>query len=431
MNKLSEELNSILKETAAGRLMSNQGRRFYFPKGIIAQSAEAKKSAHKANATIGMAFSQGKPLILSAVADSMPLLSPEQAVAYAPTAGIEQIRKLWQSEILKKNPSLKQENISLPVVVPGLTAGLSYTADLFLDENKVIIASDPCWDNYSLIFEERRAAKLLGIPFITDGPGLDMELIRRTVNEEAKKGQVRIIFNSPNNPAGYSPTIDEAKALKDILLKAAEGGADILVICDDAYFGLFYEDNIFPESMFSLLSDLHEKILAVKIDGPIKEDYVWGLRIGFVTFGSRGLKEEHYGALITKLMGAIRSSVSCVNTPAQHIICKSLEDERTPAERMRYREMMGKRYDKVKEFVKQNPNHPVLKPLAFNSGYFMSYNCRGVSAEALRKALLNEYGIGVISLGESCLRVAFSSLDEEDIPNVYKTIYDCAKKMAE
>ena len=431
MNKLSEELNSILKETAIGRLMSNQGRRFYFPKGIIAQSAEAKKSAHKANATIGMAFSQGKPLILSAVADSMPLLSPEEAVAYAPTAGIEQIRKLWQSEILKKNPSLKKENISLPVVVPGLTAGLSYTADLFLDENSVIISSDPCWDNYSLIFEERRAAKLLGIPFITDGPGLDLELIRRTVNEEAKKGQVRIIFNSPNNPAGYSPTRDEANALKDILLKAAEGEADILVICDDAYFGLFYEDNIYPESMFSLLSDLHERILAVKIDGPIKEDYVWGLRIGFVTFGTRGLKEEHSSALITKLMGAIRSSVSCVNTPAQHIICKSLEDERTPGERMRYREMMRKRYDKVKEFVKQNPDHPVLKPLAFNSGYFMSYNCMGVSAEALRKALLSEHGIGVISLGESCLRVAFSSLDEEDIPNVYKTIYDCARKMAE
>lgn len=430
MNTLAKELNSQLDGTVAGRLFSSLGCRLYFPRGIIAQSAEAKKSATTANATMGMAYSQGKPLMLSAVAESMPAFTAEQIVAYAPTAGIEQVRKLWKDLILQKNPSLDAGKISLPVVTTGLTSGLSTVADLFIKEGSTIISSDPCWDNYSLIFEERRGAVLRGVPFLGDGPGLDLDAIGRVIKEEAAKGQVRVILNFPNNPAGYSPTVEDAKALAGLFREAAEGGADVLVICDDAYFGLFYEDGLFTESLFSLLVDLHENVLAVKVDGPIKEDYVWGLRMGFVTFGFKGMKTEHHDALVTKLMGGIRSTVSCSNTSAQHIVIKAMEDERTPKERETFKGLLRGRYEEVKRFVNENPGHPVLTPYTFNSGYFMSFRCKGVSAEALRKELLSQHGIGVISMGEGCLRVAFSSLEKEQVYPVYKAIYDCAAKMA-
>jgi aspartate/methionine/tyrosine aminotransferase len=429
MHPLASELNSVLNGTIAGRLLSRLGSRFYFPRGIIAQSAEAKKSAHTANATIGMAYGGGRPLILSAIADSMPTLSPEQSVAYAPTAGVEQVRADWKKLILQKNPSLKAGRISLPVVVPGLTAGISFIADMFLDEGSVIVACDPCWDNYSLIFTERRGGIMKGLPFISAGPGLDLQTIGRAIREEAKTGTVRIILNFPNNPSGYSPTAAEAEALAGFCREAAEAGADVLVLCDDAYFGLFYESEIYQESVFSLLADLHERILAVKIDGPIKEDYVWGLRTGFVTFGSKGLQTEHYNALVTKLTGAIRSSVSCANTPAQHIIIKALEDPRTPVEKARFQDIMQKRYNAVKTFLAGNPGHPVLKPLPFNSGYFMCFSCQGVNAEALRQELLYRKGIGVVALGEDCLRIAFAGLDEDQIPSVYRTVYDTAASL--
>jgi aspartate/methionine/tyrosine aminotransferase len=429
MNPLAEELNAVVNGTVAGRLLSSLGSRLYFPRGIIAQSAEAKQSAHTANATIGMAFSGGKPLVLSAIADSMPTLTVEQAVAYAPTAGVEQVRADWKKLILQKNKSLNPGRISLPVVVPGLTSGISLMADLFLEEGAVIIASDPCWDNYSLIFEERRAGLLRGVPFFNGGPGLDLDAIGGAVREEAKRGAVRVILNFPNNPSGYSPTKPEAEALAGIFREAAEGGADVLVLCDDAYFGLFYENAIYQESIFSILANLHERILAVKIDGPIKEDYVWGLRTGFVTFGSRGLGQEHYNALIAKLMGAIRSSVSCANTPAQHIIIKALEDPRTPLEKTKFQDMMQRRYNAVKRFIATNPGHPALTPLPFNSGYFMSFRCENLSAETLRRELLSRHGIGTVSLGGRCLRIAFAGLDEEQIPLVYRTIYDAAASL--
>ncbi|MDR2257625.1 MAG: aminotransferase class I/II-fold pyridoxal phosphate-dependent enzyme, partial [Treponema sp.] len=204
-----------------------------------------------------------------------------------------------------------------------------------------------------------------------------------------------------------------------------------LVICDDAYFGLFYEENISKESLFVRFANLHERVLAIKVDGPIKEDYVWGLRMGFLTYGSRGLNTEHYEALVKKLMGAIRSSVSCTNTSAQYLMLKAMEDSRTPGEKKRYFKMMRGRYDAVKSFIRSHPDHPVLKPLPFNSGYFMSFYCSAVDAEALRGELLTKHGIGTISLGEHYLRVAFSGIDEELLAGVYQTIYDTAARLGE
>ena len=429
MNTLAQELNTVLDGTTAGRLLSELGKRLYFPKGIIAQSAEAKKSAHRANATIGMAYEGGRPLILSAISEGMPTLSAAESVAYAPTAGVEQARTAWKERMGVKNPSIDLGRISLPAVVPGLTAGISYTADLFLDQGTPILVSDPCWDNYGLIFADRRGAAVTEVPFFGKGARLDMGAIRKGVAAMAKTGAVRIILNFPNNPSGYSPTAEEAQELIGIIKKTAEGGADVLVICDDAYFGLSYEDDIYKESLFGPLAALHERVLAIKIDGPTKEDYVWGLRMGFVTFGSAGLSEAGYDALVKKLMGAIRSSVSCANTPAQYLMLKTLGDSRAEKEKAHYRDLLHKRYQAAKECVAAHPNHPVLQALPFNSGYFMSFRCIGIQAEALRQALLKDQGIGTIALGNAYLRVAFASVDAEQLPALYRSIYETAERL--
>ncbi|MFA6507981.1 MAG: aminotransferase class I/II-fold pyridoxal phosphate-dependent enzyme [Treponemataceae bacterium] len=425
MNALAQELNTVLDGTVAARLLSGLGKRLYFPKGIIAQSAEAKKLAHQANATIGMAYEGGRPLILSAIAESMPTLSAAEAVAYAPTAGVEQARTAWLASMAKKNPSIDPKKVSLPAVVPGLTAGISYIADLFLDEGTPILVSDPCWDNYGLIFTDRRGADVIAVPFFGKGSGLDMGSIKTAIRKAAKTGAVRIILNFPQNPTGYSISTEEAETFIALIKETAES-ADVLAIVDDAYFGLAYETGIYPESLFGRLASLHERVLAVKIDGPTKEDYVWGLRMGFVTFGSKGLNETTYDALVKKLMGTIRSSVSCANTPAQHLMLKTLADPRSAEEKKRFQHLLKKRYETVKGFIAANPTNPALESLPFNSGYFMCFRCVGISAETLRQTLLKEHGIGTIALGENYLRIAFASVEAERIPDLYKTIYETA-----
>ena len=75
-------------------------------------------------------------------------------------------------------------------------------------------------------------------------------------------------------------------------------------------------------------------------------------------------------------------------------------------------------------------DNKTLQPMPFNSGYFMSLRCNGVDAEQLRQKLLNEYGIGTVAIDNKTLRVAFSSIDEQLIEEVYSAIYNAADEMA-
>lgn len=427
INPLAQELNGILSGTAADALLSDLGTRIYFPKGIIAQSAEAKKLGKTANGTIGTTLIGGKPAILPAIQKNVPALSAGELVSYAPTAGNPDLRAQWKEKIAAKNPSLKGVNISLPVVVPGLTAGISYLADLFLDENKALLAGDPSWDNYSLIVETRRNAPFHQFPMFANG-GFNIEGFKKAVSEEAKTGAVRMLLNFPQNPSGYSPTVKEAKEICAVIREYAEKGVKMLVWCDDAYFGLNYEKDIEPQSLFAYLADMNENVLAVKIDGPTKEDFVWGFRCGFLTFGCKGMSDAQYDALVKKLMGLIRSSVSCSSTPPQSLLLRAFADPALESEKAAFRAVLESRYKAVRKFVESRKSK-ALEALPFNSGYFMSFHLNGVNAETLRQKLLNEKGIGTIAIDESTLRVAFSSLDEDKIEMVYSSIYECAEEL--
>ena len=429
IDPLAESLNNTLRPTVAYRLLSDMGQRMFFPKGIIAQGAEAKKFGKKTNATIGMAVEAGEPLILPSVKKEFAFLSAAEAVAYAPTAGNPEFRRLWKEQLIKKNPSLKDKTFSIPVVTPGLTAGISYICDLFLSSKDTLLTTDPSWDNYSLIAETRCNAKLERFQLFTE-TGFNRPAFEEAVKKQAAKGSLRLLLNFPQNPSGYSPTTEEEAFITSVLLDIAKQGTDILVLVDDAYFGLNYEPNIAPESLFASLCNLHENIFAVKIDGPTKEDFAWGFRAGFLTFGSKDMVEEQYEALIRKLMGIIRSSVSCGSTPAQSIMIRTINNPKIESEKKKIRLILEERYRLVRNFVDTRKDSKVLTPLPFNSGYFMCFKCHGIDAEDLRNKLLHEYQIGTIALGSEYLRIAFSSIDSDLIEEVYSTVYKAAEELA-
>lgn len=433
MNKLAVELNEALKGTSAAALFSTLATRMYFPRGIISQGGEAKKFASVANGTIGTTIIDGEPAILPSLHKSAPNLDARELVAYAPTAGLPAMRDAWKAQQIKKNPLLAKKTTSLPVVVPGLTAGISYVADLFIDEDKPLIASDPSWDNYELVCAARR-----GSPFHTfsmfsqNERGEDIFNIaglEEAISEDCKEfGSARVILNFPQNPSGYSPRHDEVERIISILKTQADRGKKLLVISDDAYFGLNYEENIEKQSLFSYLCDASENILAVKIDGPTKEDFAWGFRCGFLTFGCKGWTDVHYEALTKKLMGVIRSSVSCSPTPSQSMILRSFQDPNNEAEKQAFFKVLKTRYDAVRAFVDTHKSSKI-RALPFNSGYFMSFHTDTIDAEALREKLLYDKGIGTISIDKNTLRVAFSSIERDKIEEVYQAIYDTAQGM--
>ena len=128
-------------------------------------------------------------------------------------------------------------------------------------------------------------------------------------------------------------------------------------------------------------------------------------------------------------MGAIRSSVSCSSTPSQNIILKALAEPSIEKEKLELFKMLKARYKAVRKFV-DGRKSGALEALPFNSGYFMSFTMHGIDAEELRSHLLNESGIGTISIDSKTLRVAFSSIDEDKIESVYEKIYTTAEDLA-
>jgi aspartate/methionine/tyrosine aminotransferase len=430
LNPLAEDLNGAIEERAPAvmRMLSSLGRQLYFPKGILTQSAEAKQKATRFNATIGEARELHRSMGLPAITRHLVEVSPEDALPYAPSYGRVDLRSAWLEEVKEKNPSLQGVPVSMPVVTSGITHGLSTVADMFVDEGDVVLLPDQLWDNYSLIFGVKRGAQIETYPLIDLEEGFNLRGLQSAVEAHAGTGKLLVLFNFPNNPTGYSVTTAEAEAIRDILVRAAEGGCDLVAICDDAYFGLFYDDSVLKESLFTRLAAAHPRLLAIKLDGASKEDYAWGLRVAFITYGNAG-GAGAYEALEKKTGGCIRATVSNAPNLSQTLVLRAMSDPGYRAQKAEKFAVLARRAKKVREVLAETRFAGVWKLYAFNSGYFFTVRLEGLDAEEYRIKLLDDYQIGVIATSGTDIRVALSCVDEEDIEALLEGMLDCALEM--
>ena len=428
MNPIAADLNERLADSVAARLFSDLGRRLYFPKGIAAQSAEAKERAKVLNATIGMACEGKQPIMLPSMAAYINGLSSAEVVGYAPTGGVAALRRIWKEEILRKNPALRPEHTSLPIVTAGLTNAIAMCADLFIERGDSIVTADMLWGNYRLIGEMRHEGTITTYPqFDTDGH-FNHHAFRTTLEAQAAHGKVIVLLNFPNNPAGYLPYPDEVDAIATSLREVAESGVALLALIDDAYFGLRYDEQCYQWSLFNVLATLHPNILAVKIDGATKEEFAWGLRVGFATFGGASLTADHYDALQCRFTGALRSSISNCSTIGQQLVLRQLRSPTHAQEKKQQFEQLRLHYQRTQDILSDHATEDTLTPLPFNAGYFLCLRCNGISAEILRQKLLDD-GIGTIAIGTTLLRVAYASIDIEQLERLFAAIYTSARRL--
>lgn len=429
---LAQELNKTLASEAPPILdmLSDLGRRFYFPKGIISQSAEAKAKAHRYNATIGIATEKGQPMHLSCVQEHFNL-DPVDLYPYAPTGGKPALREAWRKKQLAENPLMRGKALGTPIVTAALTHGLSLVGELFVGPGDKVVMPDKLWGNYRLTYEVRQGGEVETFPFFKDG-GFHREAFRSKLLDLAGRAQkVVIVLNFPNNPTGFTPSRADAEAIRAAVLEAAQKGLRQVVVCDDAYFGLFYEERCLEESIFGFLAGAHPNVLAIKLDGATKEEFVWGFRVGFITFGAAGGDlQKVYDALEKKTIGAIRAGVSNCPHPSQSVVLKALGSPSFAAERREKKELLGARARRVHEVLRNPEYEEAWTPYPFNSGYFMCVRLKGVDAEALRLHLLEKYQVGVIATDGTDIRVAFSCLEVESIEEVFDVLYRGWKDLA-
>ena len=292
---LAAELNDVIERENPHvfAMLSELGKRLYFPKGILAQSAEAKDKAKRYDATIGIARENGKPMFLPSVMQFFNDLSPAEALTYAPATGRPDLRKKWREELLRKNPSLAGKSFSMPIVTSGVTHALSLVGDLFVDKGDMVLLPDKFWENYELLFGVRCQAQLALYPFFNaggrvqrrgpaPGPGHPGRKLEDDPDPQLPQQPHRLLDHQDRRPTRSSA----------VLREAAEDGRNLIVVTDDAYFGLFYGEDVAQESLFARLAGCHERILAVKVDGPTKEEFVWGFRTGHADLRHPGLLQR-------------------------------------------------------------------------------------------------------------------------------------------
>lgn len=426
MNPIAEELNAVINASNPHiyDMLSNMGKELFFPKGILSQSAEAKKKADKINATIGIAKEGSHVLSLPGITKYIHDIEPDDYLTYAPSFGKLELREKWKESIYRKNPSLGDQLTSLPVVTSGITHGVSLLSDMWMDAGDVVVLPDMMWGNYNMTFCVRNNARIVHYKAYDDGlTRFNLESFEEVMRREAEyKSKIITILNFPHNPTGYTLSISEAEKVAGILIDIAESGTHVVAACDDAYFGLFFEEQTSRESIFSKLAGAHERLLAIKMDGATKEDYVWGFRTGFVTYGIAGADAAALEALEKKTAGCIRGNISNASHLSQTILLKAMEDDGYEQSKQEKFDLLKKRAAKMKAVLKDPKFNEAFDVYPFNSGYFMCIRLKDVNAEALRLHLLDNYGTGLISIGDTNIRVAFSCLEETDVETLFDII---------
>ncbi len=106
MNPLAQQLNEQIRTNNPHvlEMLSPLGRRLFFPKGILSQSAEAKEKAFRFNATIGIALEKGEAMHLACIQDMVKGLRPDDVFPYAPAAGKPALRDKWQRKATRREP---------------------------------------------------------------------------------------------------------------------------------------------------------------------------------------------------------------------------------------------------------------------------------------------------------------------------------------
>ncbi len=420
LNPIAEELNQNIQRTSpiVYSLLSDFGKRIYLPKGILSQSAEAQERAYQLNATRAIALKDDHVMHLDVSRQLIPNLSAGSIFAYPPILGNTELRTAWQTHLKKENPLLRNIKINLPIITSGMTQGFSLLADLFVNSGDRLILPDMIWGNYKLLFETKMGAEIQTYRFFNSDKQFNINGFIHTLSDKGHE-KLLILLNFPHNPTGYTINHSEAREIVDAIIDCADSGCHILVMVDDAYAGFWYDSDVMQESIFGLLIGCHPNVIPVKIDGATKEEYAWGLRVGFLTFA---FEDELMIGIEEKLSGIIRTNTSGAAQLSQSVILESMKTTGYEEQKQRNYEILKARAEKAKQIVTDEKYADLWEVYPSHAGYFICLSLNSGNAENVRQTLLNEYGIGTIALGEQDLRIAYSCLEEDEIEVVISAI---------
>ena len=408
---------------------SKLGENIILPQDVLIQSKETAAIPGAINATIGIATSNKKAMALPSINKVITEINNSEYLPYSPTPGLPKMRELWKEKILADNPSINKDFLSLPMVTTGITQGIDIAANLFSESGDALLLPNLFWQNYAQIYTIKLGNKIYKYNQFDENNEFSISNFKETLYS-IKEDKISLILNFPNNPTGYTPSDVELNSLVDVISTYAKENKNkqLIIVSDDAYFGLFFEDN----HKTPTLSDTYklaenENCLIVKLDGITKEFYSWGLRVGFITYYTKN--NELRKVLLEKTQGYLRSTTSSPSNLSQQIAVRLLDNKQSLEEKEINDKIIEERYNELKQAISKEQLDQLVRVLPFNSGYFFTIKLpSNINAHEFRLKFLNEYKYGVYSMDDEHIRIAFSCLDKELIPELINKFKQCIKQ---
>ena len=408
---------------------SKLGENIILPQDVLIQSKETSAVVGAINATIGIATANKKAMALPSINKVITEISNSEYLPYSPTPGLPKMRELWKEKILADNPTINKEYLSLPMVTTGITQGIDIAANLFSERGDALLLPNLFWQNYAQIYTIKLGNNIYKYNQFDENNNFSIENFK-TALYSIKEDKISLILNFPNNPTGYTPSDDELTKLVEVINIFAKEhpSKQLIIVSDDAYFGLFFEDNHKTPTL-SATYKLAENsnCLIVKLDGITKEFYSWGLRVGFITYYTKD--DTLRKTLLEKTQGFLRSTTSSPSNLSQQIALKLLENKQALLEKEENDSIIQERYNELKLAISKENLATLVTILPFNSGYFFTIKLpTTINAHEFRLKFLNEYKYGVYSMDDEHIRIAFSCLDKELIPELISKFKECIQK---
>ena len=409
---------------------SKLGENIILPQDVLIQSKETAAIPGAINATIGIATSNKKAMALPSINKVITEINNSEYLPYSPTPGLPKMRELWKEKILADNPSINKDFLSLPMVTTGITQGIDIAANLFSESGDALLLPNLFWQNYAQIYTIKLGNKIYKYNQFDENNEFSISNFKETlysINED----KISLILNFPNNPTGYTPSDVELNSLVDVISTYAKENKNkqLIIVSDDAYFGLFFENNHKTPTLSATykLAE-NENCLIVKLDGITKEFYSWGLRVGFITYYTKN--NELRKILLEKTQGYLRSTTSSPSNLSQQIAVRLLDNKQSLEEKEINDKIIEERYNELKQAISTEQLDQLVRVLPFNSRYFFTIKLpSNINAHEFRLKFLNEYKYGVYSMDDDHIRIAFSCLDKELIPELINKFKECIKQI--
>lgn len=182
-----------------------------------------------------------------AITDDILAARGRATLQYGPTRGLPELLDAILPILATRGIVATQDQL---IVTTGSQQGLDLIARVFLDPGDVVLVELPSYTGAITAFRNVQAS-LVGVRQQADG--IDLDDLERRINEVRRTGKpLKFLYLVPNfqNPTGLLISLEKRRRLLELAARH-----DILIVEDDPYGALYFEDTATPAETRPLKAD--------------------------------------------------------------------------------------------------------------------------------------------------------------------------------